>query len=364
MAKYTLTLECADPAVQITSNATDVPSGTQYDISVTVPNEKFTLVPQLNMFDSDGMPSSSKFTLNDDSTVATLSIIVDSDSEGTVDDYTHVPVQGGAGEITPNPNVPPNTGGDISPFLNLYKMGIKYLIPLANAIHRKNSIEEGHNTEIVNLNDFIVSFREYFFDVPANAEPEVVNFGGNKLETVQGNRVTDSLYTLEFGTATIPTHNNSITDYKSEVSVYLPFIGIRQIASEYIGKKIELRYIIDIATGEGIAVLSSDGVPFDFIDCEPFVQVTYSTKSNGENITYRIGDNNNKHLLSKQPYIIVKWYTQVDSTDMYTVNKRGEIGTFKGLNQFDEIELISNGDILSLERDLLISELKTGVIIE
>ena len=62
--------------------------------------------------------------------------------------------------------------------------------------------------------------------------------------------------TLDFGTAVVPAHNEDNTDYESEIQIFLPFAGFVTLNTDYAGKTIALQYVINVVTGNGVALLS------------------------------------------------------------------------------------------------------------
>ena len=71
--------------------------------------------------------------------------------------------------------------------------------------------------------------------------------------------VDKATFTKNIGDLYIPKRGN-YTDYMSEVSIYLPYVGIYQLdPTLVIGKTIKLKYVVDVITGACVAEIFVDG---------------------------------------------------------------------------------------------------------
>ena len=92
---------------------------------------------------------------------------------------------------------------------------------------------------------------------------------GNYNTGVSCHQPAQDKITLDFGTAVVPAHNDDNTDYESEIQIFLPFAGFVNLNTDYAGKTIGLQYVINVVTGNGVALLSCDGVVFQVEETEP-----------------------------------------------------------------------------------------------
>lgn len=167
--------------------------------------------------------------------------------------------------------------------------------------------------------------------------------------------------TLDFGNVTIPAHNENTTDFDGEIQVFLPFKGFVNISVDYVGKNINLQYVINIITGNGVAKLSYNGVVFQIEETQPNQPVTYRTSENEMETV--VNDWNTYVLYGLEPYIHCKWYESATggrNNDRQT----GILGDFRGFNVFDDVTPIHTAEMLAEEQEMIYTALSDGVYIE
>lgn len=168
--------------------------------------------------------------------------------------------------------------------------------------------------------------------------------------------------TLDFGTAVVPAHNEDNTDYESEIQLFLPFAGFVNLNNDYAGKTIALQYVINVVTGNGVALLSCDGVVFQVEETEPSSEIIYLSPST--QVKTVGGDDWNEMLYyGLDPYIYCKWYESASNgrnNDLQT----GILGDFKGFNIFDDVTPIHTAEMLTEEQEMIYTALSDGVYIE
>lgn len=168
--------------------------------------------------------------------------------------------------------------------------------------------------------------------------------------------------TLDFGTAVVPAHNEDNTDYESEIQIFLPFAGFVNLNTDYAGKTIGLQYVINVVTGNGVALLSCDGVVFQVEETEPSSEIIYLSPST--QVKTVGGDDWNEMLYyGLEPYIYCKWYESA-SNGRNNDRQTGEIGDFRGFNVFDDVTPIHTAEMLTEEQEMIYTALSDGVYIE
>lgn len=168
--------------------------------------------------------------------------------------------------------------------------------------------------------------------------------------------------TLDFGTAVVPAHNEDNTDYESEIQIFLPFAGFVNLNNDYAGKTIALQYVINVVTGNGVALLSCDGVVFQVEETEPSSEIIYLSPST--QVKTIGGDDWNEMLYyGLEPYIYCKWYESA-SNGRNNDRQTGILGDFRGFIKLDNVSTISTPDMLIMEQEMIYSELENGVYIE
>ena len=99
--------------------------------------------------------------------------------------------------------------------------------------------------------DFIVSMKVYPSNVPINTDStSLINLGFWQSAEAY-NIVKDRYTTFDCGTLDLKKYYGNYLDYNSTVSIYLPFIGTRQLnVNEVMGGSINPIYYIDLLTGD------------------------------------------------------------------------------------------------------------------
>jgi hypothetical protein len=168
--------------------------------------------------------------------------------------------------------------------------------------------------------------------------------------------------TLDFGTAVVPAHNEDNTDYESEIQIFLPFAGFVNLNNDYAGKTIALQYVINVVTGNGVALLSCNGVVFQVEETEPSSEIIYLSPST--QVKTVGGDDWNEMLYyGLEPYIYCKWYESA-SNGRNTDRQTGILGDFRGFNVFDDVTPIHTAEMLTEEQEMIYAALSDGVYIE
>lgn len=93
------------------------------------------------------------------------------------------------------------------------------------------------------------------YDVEVSAS-ETVKIG-NTNSNIQGNRIVKQFQEIDFGNIDITEYYGNTLDYNTELSIYLPFIGEKTLnIYDIMGGSLNLKYRVDILTGNCIAILS------------------------------------------------------------------------------------------------------------
>lgn len=219
---------------------------------------------------------------------------------------------------------------------------------------------QGRFYEQQDTGNYINRIKRIFADVPTAGDTTIQC--GNTITDVHALTPAKQVLTLDFGTVTLPAHNENTTDYDSEIRLFIPFHGFVDIPADYAGKDITLVCLLDIITGKGVAKLTCDGIMFNAYDIEPSEDVIYRTVAQQVNV---VGSDTweNGILYGTEPYVHCKWYTS-QPAGTGAVQKVSQIGDLTGFNVLTDITPICNGEMLSDEQETIYSLLKQGVYIE
>lgn len=247
-------------------------------------------------------------------------------------------------------SIPPTPTGSRYGAINVYVVTSDDL----NTIATERFYESTDRTNYVNR------IKRIYAVVPTSGEDKVQL--GDYTSSVSGKLPTKQVIECDFGTITLPAHNENTTDYDGAFSMFIPFRGFVDIPSEYAGKEISLVCLTDIITGSGIAKLACDGIMFATYEIEPSEDVLFRTVTQQVN---QIGGNNwnNQLLAGVEPFVVCKWYESRDATSEST-QKVVKIGDCRGYNVFSDVDPITTPTMLADEQRSIYTALKDGVYIE
>lgn len=214
--------------------------------------------------------------------------------------------------------------------------------------------------ENIDLGEYVNRIKRIYTDIAA-LSTDVIQCG-NYNTGVSCRQPAQDKITLDFGTAVVPAHNEDNTDYESEMQIFLPFAGFVTLNNDYAGKTIALQYVINVITGNGVALLSCDGVVFQVEETEPSSEIIYLSPST--QVKTVGGDDWNEMLYyGLEPYIYCKWYESA-SNGRNNDRKTGILGDFRGFNVFDDVTPIHTAEMLTEEQEMIYTVLSDGVYIE
>lgn len=243
--------------------------------------------------------------------------------------------------------------------INVYLVNIEDLEEFSRKRYFRVNVESSDVYENVDLGDYVNKIIRIYTPIKKGVA-DVIRCG-NFNTKIACYQPKDDKITLDFGNITIPNHNKDNVDFESDLQLFLPFSGFVNVSSEYIGKTINLQYVINVVTGNGSALLSCDGVIFQVEEIEPKNNVLYLSEST-ESKTIGSDDWNERVFYGVEPYLLVKWFNSVGE-GLNNDRKSGKIGSFTGFSRFDDIEPISTEKMLTDEQKQIYSLLNSGVYV-
>ena len=214
--------------------------------------------------------------------------------------------------------------------------------------------------ENIDLGAYVNRIRRVYTNIGASST-DVIRCG-NYNTGVSCHQPAQDKITLDFGTAVVPAHNEDNTDYESEIQIFLPFAGFVTLNTDYAGKTIGLQYVINVITGNGVALLSCNGVVFQVEETEPSSEIIYLSPST--QVKTVGGDDWNEMLYyGLEPYIYCKWYESA-SNGRNNDRQTGTLGDFRGFNVFDDVTPIHTTEMLTEEQEMIYTALSDGVYLE
>lgn len=305
--------------------------------------------PDFFYYDEQGDPTSKDLTVSGDKKTATGSIVIQ-------DGWYNLSVNAQA--------YPVAVVGEQYGAINVY---LVTLDELAEFSKKRFFKETGSDPETgaaiyenIDLSSYVNRIRRVYTDIGASST-DVIRCGNYNTGVSCRQPTTDKI-TLDFGTAQVPAHNEDNTDYESEIQIFLPFAGFVNLNNDYAGKTIALQYVINVVTGNGVALLSCNGVIFQVEETEPSSEIIYL--SPGTQVKTVGGDDWNEMLYyGLEPYIYCKWYESA-SEGRNTDRQTGILGEFRGFNVFDDVTPVHTAEMLAEEQEMIYTALSDGVYIE
>lgn len=346
--KYIRTLPLTKSLTNCTSKE-PLPDNVDYDSLITVeldanPNTEFHTDETTYLSVTKrvgGQTIKTPFTISGDKKKATVSYQLENS-----DDYSRVSI---VGECFPVEVVGKQYGS-----INVYLVTLDNLKEFA----AKRYFTDGGGN--VDLGEYVNRIKRIYTDITPYSS-DVIRCGNFNTGVACQQPSVDKI-TLDFGTAVVPAHNGDNTDYESEIQVFLPFAGFVSLSVDYAGKKIGLKYVINVITGNGAAVLTHNGVVFRVEEIEPSNDVLYLSPST--QVKTVGGDDWNELLYyGVEPYIYCKWYEGANK-GRNNDSKSGILGHFRGFNTFDDVSPIHTSKMLADEQRSIYTLLKDGVYIE
>lgn len=324
--------------VNVTLTAND---GTEFD------TEQST--PQFYYNNASGYPQAQDLTISSDKKTATGSIQVNTNWSGFA-------VIGSAYPVT--------VVGEQYGSINVYLVTLDELAEFSGKRFFKETGTDPSTGapiyENIDLGAYVNKIRRVYTNIGASST-DVIRCS-NYNTGVSCHQPAQDKITLDFGTAVVPAHNEDNTDYESEIQIFLPFAGFVNLNTDYAGKTIALQYVINVVTGNGVALLSCNGVVFQVEETEPSSEIIYLSPST--QVKTVGGDDWNEMLYyGLEPYIYCKWYESATggrNNDRQT----GILGDFRGFNVFDDVTPIHTAEMLTEEQEMIYTALSDGVYIE
>lgn len=217
--------------------------------------------------------------------------------------------------------------------------------------------------QMLDLSQYIISFRKLYVDIPQIAR-ELVYFG--KYNTgVSSNIVTTNFIETECGVITIDEYNQNSLDYNGvEIELYLPFIGSVPLNPNQIyGKQLHLVYRTNPLNGDCVALLFSDDIQISYSQGNVSFDVPINFKYGNLN-NYGTNDNS-LYMAGLQPYIEVKTNRQYQTMENGLLNNNlwVRISDCSGDVTFGDVDLHMINNMTKDEYDEIISILQSGIVV-
>jgi len=304
----------------------------------------FEETPYLQYEDTMGDNTKKYFTVSTDKGTATLDFSLPTDFDNTLIVYAYA-----QGET-------PHYSGKYGS-VNVYKVDIDILDSFAQQRFVKD--ETVTSIDYVDLGNYVNKLHRVYVNI-GECVTTTLQVGNYTTSITAETPLNDSV-TLDFGEIDVIAHNGTNIDYNSEIDMFLPFVGVISLpTNKVMGKKISLRYTVNIVTGDAMAFVSVGSIDFAQYACKCSSDVYYLTHNN---TGYSQNEFNSEYLRGFIPYILQTYYTDANKAVYNNAESYGTIGEFSGFNAFDNVTELSGGTMTTEERELIISALANGIIL-
>lgn len=195
---------------------------------------------------------------------------------------------------------------------------------------------------------------------PVGETTDAVITTGDVNTGIQAKTPKSDIVVLDFGDVTIPFHNNDVTDYSSNIQMFLPFVGFVSIDATYIGKAINLTYEANVITGEAVIKLSTEGIIFSVYNCNVSSALIYKTSDYDV-----VGDMgfSSRFMYGLKPFVKVVWKQSMNEYINNNDCVRTTIGHITGFARITECDEINTSQMTSDEKQMIDNQLKNGIFI-
>lgn len=320
--------------------------GSQVDITLQA-NDKteFKVDPYLSHSTNTGSTFKKKFTVSTDKKTATVSYKLPTD-------YNVIKLT-----ITAETNPIEEIGSKFGA-INVYIVTLDNLEEFSKKRFVKTT--DATNYDFIDIGKYVNRIKRIYIPITSGA-PDVLRCGNYNTEIQVFQPTTDKI-TLDFGNVVVPAPNGDVTDYESDIKIFIPFKGFVSMPNDYVGEQINLQIDINVLTGDGVGRLMHNGVLFQVVEISPSSNILYRTSTD---LTVIGSDNWNENIYyGTEPFIYCKYFTSKNNNGRNNDSKTGYIKSFKGFNIFSDVSPISSTEMTVEEQQTIIGLLESGVYIE
>ena len=259
------------------------------------------------------------------------------------------------GEATPTES-PTNKYG----FINAYVLNEQNLKDFATARFVPYTGDVGSTKEdpiSYDLGDYINRVKRFFFQVDKGSSSKLM-CGNFMVDTPVYNLASDSKV-LSFGSVEIPNVTQSTADYDTELSIFVPFIGLETLPVDLIGCNVSLELRVNLLGGGGVYVMTCDDRIVWTKEVEPCTDVLFRTQKQQIQV---IGGSkfDSTYLMGLTPYIVLQKKT-ITSTGVETASSRlTKVKDVSGFTKMVNVKFADTTNMLTDDVNTIINILRNG----
>lgn len=209
------------------------------------------------------------------------------------------------------------------------------------------------------LGDYVNKLHKVFCDVGDVTETTIKC--GNYDTLIKADSINEPVVTVDFGNVTLPVNNSDSSDFNATVKVFVPFKGFVAVDADFIGKTLNLKYDVDLVTGDGCYKISVGDVIISQDVVKVSSDVIYKTSKNMNLATIGSSGFSTDYLKGLKPFVVMKYYEPLQ--DRYNNDNSVKVlSDVTGFAKFKDITLPTI-DCLNSEYNEIVTLLSKGVIL-
>lgn len=209
------------------------------------------------------------------------------------------------------------------------------------------------------LGDYVNKLHKVYCDVGEVTETTIKC--GNYDTLIKAESINSPVVTVDFGNVTLPVNNSDSSDFNATVKVFVPFKGFVAIDADFIGKTLNLKYDVDLVTGDGCYKISVGDVIISQDVVKVSSDVIYKTSKNMNLATIGSSGFSTDYLKGLKPFVVMKYYEPLQ--DRYNNDNSVKVlSDVTGFAKFKDITLPTI-DCLNSEYNEIVNLLSKGVIL-
>ena len=209
------------------------------------------------------------------------------------------------------------------------------------------------------LGDYVNKLHKVYCDVGEVTETTIKC--GNYDTLIKADSINEPVVTVDFGNVTLPVNNSDSSDFNATVKVFVPFKGFVAVDADFIGKTLNLKYDVDLITGDGCYKISVGDVIISQDVVKVSSDVIYKTSKNMNLATIGSSGFSTDYLKGLKPFVVMKYYEPLQ--DRYNNDNSVKVlSDVTGFAKFKDITLPTI-DCLNNEYNEIVSLLSKGVIL-
>lgn len=186
------------------------------------------------------------------------------------------------------------------------------------------------NIQYIDTTDYLVSLMKLYVYLESDSRANVY-FGAYNMQ-VECDVIGTDIITLDCGNINIVgKYQNSIDYNNTEIKIYLPFIGFKELnTDDFMNKTCNLIYQVNVINGESLAILSANNNIIETYSCNVGFKIPYKLM-NEMYISSKIEPNSN-YLADMTPFLYVKNHISniPENKPFGDVNEYVRLGTLSG----------------------------------